>query len=123
MMLVMLTPSLACAMPVCTDSKQAVKTEQNPCAGHHSNSQKDESKGKVRLLIDCMGVNLQAADSNTDFKKPDTQSDIIVYVLANETLLSQPDYSVSKIRGPPPDWPSISQTHPSILLTAQRFRV
>ena len=121
-MLVMLTPSLACAMLVCADSKQAVKTEQPPCAGHHSGSRKAESSGKIMLLIDCMGMDLQVADSNADFKKPDTQGDVIVYALANETLLSQPDYIVSKIRGPPPDWPSISQTQPSILLTAQRFR-
>lgn len=123
MMLVMLTPSLACAMPVCADGRQDIKTAQKPCAEHHSDPQKDESKGKVRLLIDCMGVNLQVADSNTDFKKPDTQSDVIVYMLVNETLLSQPDYIVSKIRGPPPDWLSRPETHPPIILTTQRFRI
>lgn len=122
-MLVMLTPSLACAMPICAEGKQAVKTEQPPCAEHHSGSRKDESGGKVKLLIDCMGVDLQTADSHTDLKKPDIRNDNIVYALADEILLSQADYIVSKIRGPPPDRISYAETHPSIILTTNRFRI
>lgn len=123
MMLVMITPSLACAMPICADGKEAARIEQKPCAEHHSDSQKDESKGKVRLLIDCTGVDLQVADSQADLKAPNTQPDVSVYTLTDETLLSQHDYIISKIRGPPPDQPSLSETHPSIILTTQRFRI
>lgn len=122
-MLVMLTPSLACAMPICADGKQAAKIEQQPCAEHHSGSQKDESKEKVRLLIDCMGVDLQVTDSQADLKTPDTHQDVIVYALIDDVLLSQPDYTGSRIRGPPPDWHSRSETHPSIILMTQRFRI
>jgi len=122
-MLVMITPSLACAMPICADGKQAAITEQKPCAEHHSGSQKDKSNGKVRLLIDCMGVDLQVTDSQADLKTPDTHPDVIVYVLADEALLSQPDFTGSKIRGPPTDWLVRSQTHPPIILTTQRFRI
>lgn len=123
LMLVMLTPSLACAMPTCADGEQTAKIEHKPCAEHHSGSQKDGSKDKVRLLIDCMGVDLQVTDSQADLKTPDIHHDVIIYTLIDDVLLSQPDYTGSRIRGPPPDWYAQSQTHPPIILTTQRFRI
>lgn len=128
MMLVMLAPSLACAMPVCADEAQAAATEQ-PCAEHHAGhdtgSGKDSSsppKG-INFLIDCMGVDLQTADS-ASVQKPDIQAGPVFAAVINTDVpvIPAPAQS-SEIRGPPPDWPDFLQTQPSILLTTQRFRI
>ena len=63
LMLVMLTPSLACAMPLCDDAVKTVAIEK-PCAGHgdHHTPGKEEAATKVALMKDCMGVDLQVVD-------------------------------------------------------------
>lgn len=121
----MLTPSLACAMPVCADKVEAVKTQQ-PCAGHASehHGSKSEPKGnKAGLMADCMGVDFQKADT-ASLEKPDLKSDSVVYALVADVVIAPtPHTDVGTIRGPPPDWPALSQTQPSILLTTQRLRI
>ena len=124
MMLVMLTPSLACAMPVCADEAHAAATEQ-PCAEHHPGHETSDkrSTGKVNLLLDCMGIDLQKADT-ASLDKPDLKTDPVVYALAADIGTSPPAHADSgTIRGPPPDWPALSQTQSSLLLTTQRFRI
>lgn len=128
MMLVMLTPSLACAMPICADEAQAAATEQ-PCAEHHAGHDTDSGKESssspkgVNFLIDCMGVDLQTADS-ASVQKPDIQAGLIFSAVINTDVpvIPAPAQS-SEIRGPPPDWLALSQTQPSILLTTQRLRI
>lgn len=125
LMLIMLTPSLACAMPICADPVEAAATEQ-PCAGHtsHGESKKEDQSGKVMLLKDCMGLELQVADSAASIQKPDLVK-AIPFILAAD-IQTVPFWTVSDntgIRGPPPDWPGHSQTRPSILLTTQRLRI
>lgn len=124
MMLVMLTPSLACAMPVCADEAQAAATEQ-PCAEHHPGHESSDKKdtGKVNFLLDCMGVDLQKADT-ASLDKPDLKADPVIYALAADIVTSPLAHADSStIRGPPPDWSALSRTQPSILLTTQRFRI
>lgn len=125
LVLLMLTPSLACAMPVCFDKAEAAKTEQ-PCAGHTSehHGDKSEPKGKkAGLMADCMGVDFQKADT-ASFEKPDLKSDSVVYALVADVVIAQTLHTdVGTIRGPPPDWPALSQIQPSILLTTQRLRI
>lgn len=125
-MLVMLTPSLACAMPICADSPKTPQPGHSPCVEHYASPEDTQKSGdssdKVNLLIDCMGVDLQTADDQADIKKYDV-TDIVAYVSADESLASQPDFINSKIRGPPPDWLARSETHPPIILTTQRFRI
>lgn len=128
MMLIMLTPSLACAMPVCADKAQAAATEQ-PCAEHHAGhdtgSGKDSSSSPkgINFLIDCMGVDLQTADS-ASVQKPDIQAGPVFAAVINTDVPVIPaPVQSSEIRGPPPDWPALSQAQPSILLTTQRFRI
>lgn len=121
LMLVMLTPSLACAMP-CADSRQAVQA--TPCADHAAAPETKKTSDTVKLVIDCMGVDMQAAaDHHAALIKPDTGADIIVYALADQILLPRPGDAEPKILGPPPDSPASSETHPSILLTTKRFRL
>ncbi|MGB4107834.1 MAG: hypothetical protein WBK55_08570 [Alphaproteobacteria bacterium] len=124
LMLMMLMPSLACAMPMCTDEAQATKAER-PCADHtsHHGDKKSGQSGKVSLLVDCMGVDLQKADV-TSLEKPDLKFSFVVYALADETVSDFITHTdAGTIRGPPPDWPALSRTQPSILLTTQRFRI
>lgn len=128
MILIMLTPSLACAMPVCADKMQAAAAKQ-PCAEHHAGHDTDGGKESssspkgVNFLIDCMGVDLQTADS-ASVQKPDIQAGLIFSAVINTDVpvIPTPAQS-SEIRGPPPDWLALSQTQPSILLTTQRFRI
>jgi hypothetical protein len=122
----MLTPSLACAMPVCFDKAEAAKANQ-PCAGHASehHGDKSEPKGKkAGLMADCMGVDFQKADT-ASLEKPDLKSDSVVYMAGGTDVVIEPmaHTDAGTIRGPPPDWPALSQTQPSILLTTQRLRI
>jgi hypothetical protein len=123
----MLTPSLACAMPTCgPKAKDSVVTAVLPCADHYPNHEtgsKKQSGGKVNLLIDCMGVDMQKADI-TSLDKPDIKNDIIVYALVADVAISRfMPTDAGTIRGPPHDWPALSRTQPPILLTTQRFRI
>lgn len=123
LMLVMLTPSLACAMPVCVEEPQAAAFEQ-PCTEHSGNqgTGKKDSDGKVTLMKDCMGVDLQVADGSASIKAPDFKKDIsfdisfVTYPVTSWTV------AVIGNRGPPPNWPKYSETYPSIILTTLRFR-
>lgn len=126
MMLIMLTPSLVCAMPVCTESEQAQETKlpchNNGAQDHHG--KKKSHTGETRLLKDCTGVDLQTADGPAlkvpEIKKPATSVDIAALV----PMLSTQAYAkINAIHGPPPDWPALAQTHPPILLTTQRIRI
>lgn len=128
MMLVMLTPSLACAMPVCADEAQAAATEQ-PCAEHHaghdtgSGKESSSSPKGVNFLIDCMGVDLQTTDSAA-VQKSDIQAGLIFAAIPIMALPVVPaPAQSSEIRGPPPNRLTLSQTQPSILLTTQRLRI
>ena len=124
MMLVMLTPSLACAMPVCAGDA-AVKTVANPCPEHtanHSSNQKSEAGQKLKLLKDCMGVDLQVADS-ISIDKPDVHSPVFAFVWGSSLPVIEPDAKADAIRGPPPDWPSAHSIKPSLILSTQRFRI
>ena len=128
LILLMLTPSLVCAMPVCADEARAAAAKQ-PCAGHHdghhdSKSSGDSKSGKVNLLKDCMSVDLQVSDNAPVLKKHDLQNGF------HFTAITQADIrhdwaltDIRNIRGPPPDWPDLHQTQPSILLTTQRFLI
>lgn len=124
LMLIMLTPSLACAMPICA-GEAATKTAAKPCAADTKDhgSQPSETGKKLSLLKDCMGVDLQVADG-ISIHKPDLQ-DVVIFMqtLNRDRPVSGPDNKTDGIRGPPPDWPSIKSFQPSLILSTQRFRI
>lgn len=125
LILLMLMPSLACAMPTCGPKAEESAAATLPCAEHHPGHETDDKKenGKVNLLIDCMGVDMQKADT-ASLDKLDIKKDLIVYTLVADAAVSRfAPTDVGTIRGPPPDWPVLSQTQPSILLTTQRLRI
>ncbi len=119
LMLLMLTPGLACAMPSCTHKAEAQANEK-PC-----HDKKEEHQGKQHgpmSSAECAKVDLQGLDGPT-LKKPDTSAktfSFFVPEVSASALFRLVD--ASTIRGPPPDWPSPAQTVHSILLTTQRIR-
>lgn len=126
LMLLMLTPSLACAMPVCAEPAQAAATKTPPCADHmdHHGDKKEKKSSSTMLMKDCMGLELQVSDNGPVIHKPDVSKDLsfsVVTAILPPTLCTPGDTGV--IRGPPPDWPSHALAQPSILLTTQRLRI
>ncbi len=122
--LVMFTPSLVCAMPICMDEALATKAKM-PCADHapHDSNKKENKSNKLTLMSDCAGVDMQKAEV-ASFEKFDLKADSSVYILADILPLDNLAYAdAGTIRGPPPDWPTLSRTQPSILLTTGRFRI
>lgn len=124
LILVMLTPSLVCAMPICKDEALAAKA-QMPCADHadHHGDKKEGKSNKLTFMSDCAGVDMQKADS-ASYEKPDIKKDFIVYPLVADIAVSLFLLTdLGTIRGPPPDCLALSQAQPSILLTTQRLRI
>lgn len=130
LMFVMLTPGLACG-PFMASAKAAQATQSMPIAdmpdckgmGMATDSQKKPSdSGNHVFFKDCSKTDLFSVD-HVDLKKPDLSGKVLF--LAWATM--PPEYNFkpaddNAIRGPPPDWPNLSETQPSILLTTQRFR-
>lgn len=122
-MFLMLMPSLACAMPLCAGGKQA-ETMHQPCANHQTGHHKGKKEtGKINLLVNCMGVDMQQADM-TRISKPDLKTDFVVYVPVTDIVSHQIAHTgAGSIRAPPPDWPDLYETQPSLILTTQRLRI
>lgn len=95
-----------------------------PCADHadHGDNQKSDAGQKLKLLKDCMGVDLQVADS-VSIDKPDIHSPVFAFLPSDSLLVTGPDGKTDAIRGPPPDWPAAHSTQPSLILSTQRFRI
>ena len=114
LMLIMLTPSLACAMAFCPMQK----TEASEMSCHESN----DNGNILMLALDCMGVDLFQKDVSNDIN-PDQSTekiDLVWIDLQNQT--SAQLRSAHEIRGPP-ERLDIAQTRPSIILTTQRLRI
>jgi hypothetical protein len=110
LMLLMLTPGFACAMPMCGGAP-------GHCPHHH-----DKSMSGPMLMQDCAKVDLQAAGAPV-IKKPDMSGQI--FLIADTGIPGGESFHPGNsaiIRGPPPGWPGISQTQPPILLTTLRLR-
>lgn len=117
MTLLMLMPSLACAMTYCP-MQSAQAEEQKPC--HQS---EDGKKDGPMLTLDCLGVDLFQQDAQADVPQPQSFVDIINFAWADLAA----DYNflpvnIHGIRGPP-DWAERTPNQPSIILTTQRFRI
>lgn len=122
--LLMLMPSLACAMPVCAQSLKSSASIEKPCHDHEASQESGKQKSDhIRFVIDCMGVDLQKADT-AHFEKADLRTVLIDLPFIDNALTSQnSDYRPQIIRGPPPDRFAGDQDHSSIILTTQRLRI
>lgn len=124
MVLLIITPSLACAMPICANGAKEGGVASKPCSEHHDASElKKDAIGSVKFMLDCMGVDLQKADA-VSFEKASIQLDPIHHPFINNAVLSQNIFeSGAIIRGPPPDRGDYKQSYQSIILTTQRLRI
>lgn len=117
LMVLMLTPSLACAMQICAVEAGA----HSPCGHEHDADQHSmHHKDKVRFAADCMGVDLQKVDYST-INQPDL-SKLLSFALVPETVVLADRIAfstVKPIRGPP----EFALADPPVILTTQRFRI
>ncbi len=127
LMFVMLAPGLACGPFMSVSKAQAAPPMQGmeDCPGMDKmgGEQKAPEDHSLMFFKDCLHVDLQTADHHTDLKNPDTGKAFFMAWadIVPAYIYAPADFHV--IRGPPPDWPDVSQTRPSILLTTQRLRV
>lgn len=134
MMLIMLTPGLACASGFCymPERPHHVKSAQPPCHHmDHGSEQMAKSQGdrngkcRVMFLADCAGIDLQTASPGGDISGPDIPSGKLL-TLDGLTLLPVADFSplsINAIRAPPPQRLASDIYQPSIILTTQRLRI
>lgn len=111
-------------MPSCVNGAKAEASANQPCAEHHPGHETGGKKetGKVNLLLDCMGVDMQKADT-ASIDKPNLKTDFVVYALVTEIVVDQLAHTdIGTIRGPPPTANATSPSRP-LYLTTQRFRI
>lgn len=127
-MLVMFTPGLACGPFMTADKAHAATVQMKDmpdCPGMNTSKDADSkgpsSKDGPMLFKDCTKADLYSAD-HVSLKKPDTVKTLFIAWadIVPVYVFTHADFHA--IRGPPPDWPDLAQTQPSILLTTQRFR-
>ncbi len=122
LMLVMLTPGLVCGPFMGMGKAEAAQSMQGMENCEGMDSQKKASEGDHVFFKDCSKTDLYSADQSS-LQKPgiDAKVFFVAWADATPTYVFNPA-DVHSIRGPPPSWPDISQTQPSILLTTQRIR-
>ena len=123
LMLVMLTPSLVCAMPVCLDTPKETASTEAPCMEHAKGKQQPDKtkKSHVGFMQDCTGVDFQTVFA-TSIEKLD------IFKLTFDMAADLPTYhqwmnTASSSRGPPPDFVIVSEAYPPVFLTTQRIRI
>lgn len=131
LMLLMLMPGLACG-PFMTIGKAHAANGQMVGMPHcHGmamakdvGSKKSPPSNATMLFKDCTKVDLSGVDYET-LSAPDLIGK--VFFIAWATTIAKNNHTpaaVNAIRGPPPRrLDLVAETHPSILLTTQRFRV
>jgi hypothetical protein len=117
----MLMPSLACAMPMCKSNAQASATP--PCHGAtHANQENADQNTSGMLIQDCMGVDLQKSDT-VSIDNPDLKTDFVVYASLTNVLTNQlAQIDSNTIRGPPLR-PDFVVTDLPVYQTTQRLRL
>ncbi len=128
LMLLMFTPGLVCGPFMAAGKVQAAVTQMPDMPDCHGmvmdkdvDSKKSSADHSTMLFKDCAKVDVFSAD-HAVLKKPDMEK---AFFIAWADMPSQPSFTPANfhvIRGPPPDWPDISKTKPSIILITQRFR-
>lgn len=121
LMLVMLTPGLVCGPFMGMDKAQAMQGMED-CPGMGLADQEQAPDSDHIFFKDCSKTDLFSA-GHASLEKPDLGGKVFFMAWADIVpayVFSPADFHT--IRGPPPEWPDLSQTQPSILLTTQRFR-
>lgn len=86
---------------------------------HHSDDHHHRNDG-----ADCFGMDMQLPQQAT-ISMPDLKSGVhLDYIWTDEQPVSSSIVADNNsIRGPPPDWPSLVETYPPVLLLTQRFLI
>jgi hypothetical protein len=118
---VMLMPGLACGPFMSAKKAHAAAALNPPC--HEQMKEKQNPEKETMLFKDCAKIDLYSSGAHDILKKPDIAAKTFFFTGADILPVAANALSdASSIRGPPPDWPAVSQTKPSILLTTLRFR-
>lgn len=120
LMLLMLTPGLACAMPSCVHHEETQASSEKPC---HDEAEQGEKYHGPMTNADCAKTDLQNV-ADQAVKKSDLPDQAFIPAIVESAMPQQAQLADNtKIRGPPPDWPGLSETSPPVLLTTQRIRL
>ena len=127
LILLMLMPGLACGQWMCMKKAQAAEPQTHQAASQempcHKTKADSQSDGNANLMFmkDCAKSDLFKSDTQTSVKKPD-MGKTFFFALADapalRPALAASDYT---IRGPPLDWPDVTQTDTPIILKTLRF--
>lgn len=117
----MLMPSLACAMPMCKGGNAEISGSQ-PCHGF-THSEKDKGDNHAGMLIqDCLDVDFMVQDVSYDIQ-PDLSLDASDFAWADLSALHGLELqNMNVIRGSPP-MPDEARTRQLTFLTTQRIRI
>ncbi|HVY13128.1 MAG TPA: hypothetical protein VHB73_06155 [Alphaproteobacteria bacterium] len=117
----MLTPGLACAMPMCQPSASHAPSVTEHCDHNHAGGQ--HSHGPM-LNGECAKVDLQVSTDHPTVKAPSFSS-IVFYDTALNDGLEQ-GFRLARfkaIRGPPPDWPGLATLSQNTFRATARIRI
>ncbi len=119
-MLVMLTPGLACAKTMCANMDAMVaQAEDVPCHGEMPEMDSDPA---MMITIDCAKVDMVAADPLPIIKAPTDTVQIDLAIWVAEQVHGLRIVDARYIRGPP-DKGFSQSTYPPIFLNTQRIRI
>lgn len=117
MILVMLTPSLACAELLCCPQKREAQAKDMPC--HEEQNQTHEKAG-VKFMKDCTQVDLQIVSDAVALKKQADHS-LTSFIIPETPGISAGTADVHGIRAPPRQ--AASSFFPPLYLSTLRLRI
>ena len=122
LIMVMLTPSLVCAMPYCEQVPEKSEiSADTPCAGHND-SQTNQKLDMGTFMADCMGLDFQKVEI-TSVDAPQLKSVAVAYANLDDEISLQLDLlKVGSIRGPPDNTVAHLYQTP-VFLKTQRIRL
>lgn len=124
--LIMLTPSLACAMAYCP-MQGPENTEESVSPNCHEADSEVTAPGLPMLSLDCMGVDL-FEDQQAWSQVPQPSDDLTSLPLFSMAFLDGHDVTLAEIslaRGPPPLSKRVFEPHQEqpVYHITQRFRI
>jgi hypothetical protein len=115
MMLVMLTPSLACAKICCPDSPKPSPSKEMPC--HHQ----DKKSSEIKFMKDCAQIDLQGVADQSLVKKQLVQADDFFIPIEAAAIPFNHAVASHGIRAPPRRLGNFSPL--PVYLSTQRLRI
>jgi len=122
LVLVMLTPSLVCAMPYCEPSSENSELPANISCAEHKSNQERQKTDEGALMADCMGLDFQKVEA-TSIDVPNFKLTSVAYIeLYSDANLQDDLMNSVSIRAPPDNTLANLYQVPTLLKT-QRIRL